>query len=507
MHRDAHVDFGAGRPTTARPVRVPVNRTPAMPRPVAPLSPPVRWLAVGSLAALAACGGGAPAGGATPGGTPAPAGGTTDGTVRRGDLAAQTDPVRIYQSMGLLATGLPTPLVAAIDFLPGPSPDTAYAVVAMSIPSISMTFTRDGDKYRGGYEVVIEARQGPVVVARAEAKETVRVASFRETQRTDESVVFQQVVPMPAGEAIVAMQLRDAGSPRTVTVERPVTVPRFDGTRPSAPLVVLEAAPRATRAAPPDLTAGPRHAVQYGVDDVLPLYLERPEPAPVAAPVLLALRNAEGATVWRDSVTLTRRGALAADVVRVPLPQLGIGVLTALAWTAGTTDTARTSLLVNLGEDIPVASFDELLSYLRFYASGGQLRELRSADPQRRAQAWVSFLRSTDPIASTPQHEGLRDYFRRIRFANERFREDAAAGWSSDRGSAYVAFGEPDQVLDQGGLQGQNTIGVRGRLQAWDYVDLRLRLVFVDQSGFGRWRFTVQSAADFDAALRRRLNP
>jgi hypothetical protein len=38
-------------------------------------------------------------------------------------------------------------------------------------------------------------------------------------------------------------------------------------------------------------------------------------------------------------------------------------------------------------------------------------------------------------------------------------------------------------------------------------VDLRIRLLFVDQNGFGRWRFTVQSAADFDAALRRKLNP
>jgi GWxTD domain-containing protein len=460
-----------------------------------------RQLAAGAVLALTACGGPR---GAAPGGAPAPAGGAPETVVRRGDLATQSDPLRIYQGMGLLANGLPMPVVASIQFLPGPAADTAYAVVAMSIPSIAMTFTRDGDKYRGGYEVVIEARRGEVVLARAEAKETVRVASFRETQRTDESVVFQQVLPMPAGDAIVAVQLRDAAGPRAVTVEKAVAVPRFAG-RPSAPIVALEATPRTGRAQPPELTASPRQTVQYGVDDVLPLYVESTDTSRTT-PVVVALRNAEGNQLWRDSVRLTRRGALAADVVRVPLPQLGIGVLTALSWSAGSADTSRTSILVNLGDDIPVASFDEMLGYLRFYASAAQLRDLRASDPQRRAQAWVNFLRTTDPISSTPQHEGLRDYFRRIRFANERFREDAAAGWSSDRGAAYVAFGEPDQVLDQGGMA-NNNIGQRGRMQAWDYVDLRIRLIFVDQSGFGRWRFTVQSAADFDAALRRKLNP
>ncbi|MCU0626848.1 MAG: GWxTD domain-containing protein [Gemmatimonadaceae bacterium] len=481
-----------------------------MSRSVVPDPRPWRRLTAGALLALTACGGPA-RGGAPPGGGPAPAAGggaaPGDAGARRGDLATQTDPLRVYQSMGLLANGLPIPVVASVQFLPGPTVDTAYAVVAMSIPSVSMTFVRDGDKYRGGYEVIVEARRGETAIARADAKETVRVASFRETQRSDESVVFQQVLAIPAGESVLAMQLRDAGSSRSVTLEKPVSVPRFDAGRPSAPIVALEAAGRAGRNQPPDLTASPRQTVQYGVDDVLPLYVELVDSTRADPRVQLAIRSADGTTVWRDSTTLARRGAaLAANVVRVPLPQLGVGVLTTLAWTPAATDTARSAVLVSLGEDVPVASFDELVGYLRYYASAAVLRDLRATQPERRAQAWVNFLRATDPIASTPQHEGLRDYFRRIRFANERFREDAAAGWLSDRGAAYVAFGEPDQVLDQGGIANAN-IGQRGRVQAWDYVDLRIRLLFVDQNGFGRWRFTVQSAADFDAALRRKLNP
>ncbi|MCU0619529.1 MAG: GWxTD domain-containing protein [Gemmatimonadaceae bacterium] len=467
------------------------------------LRPTSRLAALGALTLLSACGGGPPGGAAAPGGAPAPTGGDLS---RRGDLAFQSDPVRIWQSMGLLASGQPIPIVAGISFLPGPVADTAYALVAISIPSIAMTFTREGDRYAGGYEVIVEARRGETVIARVDAKETVRVAAFRETQRTEESVVFQQVVPIPAGDAIVALQLRDAGSPRSVTMEKAVVVPRFTAGRLGSPVVALEAEPRTTRAAPPAVTASPRQTLQFGSDEAIPLYLEMADAPAGDLPVQLLVRTAEGSVLWRDSTRLTKRGTIASDVVRVPLPRIGVGLLNAIAWTPGSTDSVRTAVLVNFGDDLPVASLDEMVSYLRFFAPARTLTELRNPDPGKRAEAWLAFLRSTDPIGSTPQHEGLRDYFRRIRFANERFREDAAAGWLSDRGSAYVAFGEPDQVLDQGGMV-NNNIGQRGRMQAWDYVDLRLRLIFVDQNGFGRWRFTVQSAGDFDSALRRRLNP
>jgi GWxTD domain-containing protein len=288
-------------------------------------------------------------------------------------------------------------------------------------------------------------------------------------------------------------------------MEKPVVVPRFTAGRLGSPIVALEADPRTTRVAPPAVTASPRQTVQFGSDESIPLYLEMADAPAGDLPVQLLVRGADGATLWRDSTRLTRRGAIASDIVRVPLPRIGVGLLNAIAWTPGSTDSVRTAVLVNFGDELPVASLDEMVSYLRFYATPRTINDLRNPDPGKRAEAWLSFLRSTDPIASTPQHEGLRDYFRRIRFANERFREDAAAGWLSDRGSAYVAFGEPDQVLDQGGMA-NNNIGQRGRMQAWDYVDMRLRLIFVDQNGFGRWRFTVQSAGDFDAALRRKLN-
>jgi GWxTD domain-containing protein len=164
-------------------------------------------------------------------------------------------------------------------------------------------------------------------------------------------------------------------------------------------------------------------------------------------------------------------------------------------------DSARVALFVTLGEDLPITSFDEVVSYLRYYAAPERLRALRDTAPDARAVAWAAFLRESDPVPATAEHEGLRDYFARIRAANVRFGEEGSAGWLTDRGMAYVALGEPDQIFDPGGPE----VNVRGRQQIWDYRSPRLQLVFVDQSGFGRWRLAPQSMTEVQAAIKQRL--
>ena len=52
-------------------------------------------------------------------------------------------------------------------------------------------------------------------------------------------------------------------------------------------------------------------------------------------------------------------------------------------------------------------------------------------------------------------------------------------------------------------VAGVSQMNQRGQAQMWEYQRLQLRLVFVDQTGFGRWRLTTQSELEFQNALRR----
>jgi hypothetical protein len=65
-----------------------------------------------------------------------------------------------------------------------------------------------------------------------------------------------------------------------------------------------------------------------------------------------------------------------------------------------------------------------------------------------------------------------------------------------------VALGDPDNIIDTGLLNPNERV----RQQIWEYRELRVQLLFVDQTGFGRWRIAPQSRVDLDMAIRRKLD-
>ena len=415
------------------------------------------------------------------------------------------DAARIYQAMGLVTAPDPLPFVSGVAYFAAATPDSTLAVVTLSLPNRVLTFAREGERYRATYEVRLEVRQGAQTVRRIEAPEVVRVGTFKETTRDDESVIFQQIFTLAPGQYNLDIAVRDAGSAKSATAGTMLLVPRLAAGALSSALTVYEAAPRGRTDSFPDFVPSPRATAAYGRDTVVRVYLEGYGAAGAAAgaaglPLQLTVRNAQGGTLWSDTASLVRRGQLYSGLVTVPVARLGVGPATLVAARADTPDTARSPLLVSFGEDLPVASFDEMLSYLRFFATPQRLRALRDTTPEARAAAWAAFLRETDPNPATPQNEALNDYFTRLRQANVRFRDEAGStGWLSDRGRVYLTLGEPDQVYEQGA----NDISQRGRAQIWEYREYRVQLVFIDQTGFSRWRLTGASAAEFETLARR----
>jgi GWxTD domain-containing protein len=326
----------------------------------------------------------------------------------------------------------------------------------------------------------------------------VRVGTFRETSRTDESIVFQQLLAAPPGTYDLAVSVRDEGSARTGGQTLRIVVPRLAAGALSTPIPAYEARPRLTTDSLPGVVANPRGTVFFGRDSVATVYLEG-YGLPTGAEALVEVRGDRDAILWSDSVALAGPGAVRAAAIPIPVPVLGVGRMTLVA-RAGAAE-MRAPLFVTFGDEWGITSLDEMLNYLRWFATPGRLAKLRDDDPQARAQAWAAFFRETDPEPRTPEHEALRDYFTRVQFASERFTEEGTPGWLTDRGEVYVTLGDPDQVLEQG----DGAINTRGRTQLWVYGRHRLQLVFVDQTGFGRWRLTPGSQSDFNlVAMRER---
>lgn len=445
---------------------------------------------------LAACGGSRGPATKPPAGAPSPTSGP-----RTPAPTPQLDATKLYQEMGLLARGTPMPFVGSVSFLATPATDSTYVVLAVSMANAALTFAREGDRFRAGYTIGVSLREGSTSVRQFEAHESVLVPGFRETSRIDQSVFYQELLTLKPGRYNLTLTVRDDGSSKASTEDVILSVPTLGAGTLGTPMSFLRATIRATLDSLPRIIASPQASITFGRDTVVPLYLEAYGPATGGRlPLAVSARTDNGKVLFTDTISLARRQNLFSGVLNIPISRVGIGPSVVSFWQPGYTDTTRTPIFVNFGEDLPVASYEEMINYLKWFAPPYKLKALRDTAPEFRASAWAKFIRENSPTLGGT--DALHDYFARLVIANARFREEGVPGWTTDRGKVLLALGEPDQIYDQ---NQRGDLSQRGRVQLWEYRGMSLQLQFYDQTGFGRWRLTNSSEIDFQAAWRRRV--
>jgi GWxTD domain-containing protein len=444
---------------------------------------------IGIASVLSACGG---SGAASPGGATTP-------TVQRERRTISFDPAPLYRQMGMIARGQPFPMVGRMAFVPSAHPDTTHVVVVLGFAPASLRFARETDsRYRANYSISLTTEREGRPAQTLETTEAVVVGAFRETERTDESILFQEILDLEPGTYRLSLSVRDVSSQRGIVEQVDLVVPSFATRALSSPVPVNKVIPRTSRDSLPYLLARPRAAASLGTDSVLPMYVESVSPSDSVL-VMLA-RGETGRDLWNESVRLESHGNIAAGVVQIPVQRLAIGVSQLLFVGSGGTDTSSVYVFVGFGDDLPIARYEDMLQFLRYFARPARLQALRDAPEESRPAAWAAFMRDTDSTPETPAHEELRAYFARLMRANARFREDGSAGWLSDRGRVLLALGEPDQIIEPAYTDIRSV-----RQQFWEYRSLNMQLAFYDQTGAGRWNLTPASESRFEVEIRRHL--
>ncbi len=405
------------------------------------------------------------------------------------------DPSVLFREMGLLADNGPLGIVGNARILAGPSSDSLLIVVGLSMRNRGLVFRRDGDEFIAEYRVETTLRQGAPQAVHVERDERVRVASFRETQRSDESIIFQQFVYAPPGSYTLSIAVRDRNGANAARLETPITVPSLQAVAVSLPIPIYQATPRTSVAQQPALVMNPRTTVDYG-SDTLRFYVETYNLA-AGSSLTLAAVDGLGRVAWQDTIRVDATQPVHGAVIALPPLQLSIGRYE-LRLSQGTQVMAATPFLVAFSNQYAAANLQDIVSLLRWFAPADTLRALVNGPAEERAAAWQQFWRATDPNPSTPENEAIEEYLRRIQIANERFRDEGTAGWLTERGEVFITLGEPNEVVDRRpDMQG------RGRYIQWNYYELRLTLTFFDDTGFGRYRLDPRSRAEFQRAANR----
>jgi GWxTD domain-containing protein len=397
---------------------------------------------------------------------------------------------QFYQRLGRLSAGDPMPFVGTVAFAAGPA-DSVIAVTGLSLENRAFAFQREGNSFVARYRVSLSfKREGapPVDLAR---EELVRVATFQETQRADESVLFQQVLRIVPGTYSVTATVRDASSTSESSATAEYTAPKFGKSTYSAPILTYQATGRGSLADPVSLVLNPRGAVGYGSDTLL-AYVEGysfAEPTKVPFAVLDELED----TIYSDSLRFRGSRDVESQVVRLAPDSVSLGELKIVV---GSAPERSASALVSFTQAWVVTNFDEMLDLLRYFGHDEQIAAMRRAPASDRARLWREFYEATDPNTGTPENEALNQYFSRVNAANQRFKDEGIPGWRTDRGEVFVTLGPPDESIE-------STPGTSSRIIRWTYLTHRLEVYFQDETGFGRLRLTPGSRAEYERILSR----
>ena len=232
-------------------------------------------------------------------------------------------------------------------------------------------------------------------------EEIVRVPTFQETQRADESILFQQILRLLPGTYHVAATVRDVGSTSESHAQADYTAPSFAAGTTSGPILAYQATGRGSLTDPLNLVLNPRGSVGYGSDTLL-AYIEGynfTKPTTVPFKVVDEQQN----VVHQNELHFRGGHPVESQVVRLSPDSVALGELKLVV---GEGETERkVSALVSFTNAWVVTNFDEMLDLLRYFGHDDEVNAMRKAPESERARLWREFYVATDPNNS---HAGER---------------------------------------------------------------------------------------------------
>jgi GWxTD domain-containing protein len=412
--------------------------------------------------------------------------------------AAAPDNIELYRSAGFVVGSGAIPFVGTVGYAATEFLDSTAVLVALSVPPRSLSFVRAGDRYAAFYAMRLDLFRGDAIIRSERPTGEVRVASFAETTRGDEGVIFQRTMRVAPGAYALRITAQDSLGTGMGTATSSITVPAMPEGSIAPPMPVFMAEPRQTRNAALSIVANPRATVRYGRDSVLALYLESYGTAAPDTVIVTATRNDHATPLAADTIaTDARRGPVRGARSSLAVYKLGLGPLRIAVNRVNGTLLDTLTAVVNLGLDMPVSSVSELIESLHYFASDADLQRLRTASASARPAQWAALVRRSDPNPATPDNEALLEYARRLRVAERLFKTANQKGWQTDRGAVVAALGEPDYMTQPQAADSLNSY----RVITWEYKRHRLFLTFSDLSGPGRWRLMPFSDENFRALL------
>ncbi len=125
-----------------------------------------------------------------------------------------------------------------------------------------------------------------------------------------------------------------------------------------------------------------------------------------------------------------------------------------------------------------IYDIDDAVDQLVYIAERKQVKKMKKLKPEKKEKMFKDFWKAKDPSPGTTENELMDEYYRRVKYANDKF-TTFQDGWRSDMGMIFILFGPPDNIEI-------NLFAPDGKsYQWWQYYLINKTFVFVDPAGFG----------------------
>lgn len=133
-------------------------------------------------------------------------------------------------------------------------------------------------------------------------------------------------------------------------------------------------------------------------------------------------------------------------------------------------------------EQMPEAEFKLHLEQAQYLLSDDDKSMLKALSMPAQKSYVGRLWRQLDPLPETPANEFREEYFKRVRYADEKFSSGFSPGWKSDRGRIAIKFGAPNEV------ERYPAKTTARPYEVWTYYrEGRKQFIFADLEGFGKY--------------------
>lgn len=373
--------------------------------------------------------------------------------------------------------------------------DSSRVDVFIQVPYSNIQFLKTGETYSGRYSINLRLLESDEtrVISEQIWDESLSAAKFAQTTSKENFNLSQRSFLLKPGEYSLICDLEDLESNKTAQVKSKLVVREFADSLDASDILIVykvirdknkeKIVPNVARVLSSEVTE-------------LPFYFEVYSDTEQEIMLEYIVKNVKGNYLINQTAPVTLKPGKntffqTMSGVKFYLGTYSISIKIIGDGWEGTL--GRTKIFDSILAGLPatVVDVDKAAQQMLYIAENEDIDEIVELnDYEEKVHLFLDFWKQRDPTPNTENNEVMNEYYRRVDYANKKFKS-YFEGWKSDMGWIYITLGTPNYVLRQPNVMDTKPYEV------WEYYDLNRSFTFVDETGFGHYRLINPQYGDW----------